>query len=328
MRNVMWGETWARRWGMVLLILAGMPPLAAGQSSDEGAPFLLLPVGASAVAMGRAVTALPGQESAFWNPAGLTGVTSSRVVLLRGEDAAGPSTAASVLFAKPGLGTLGVSYMQIDVGEQALIDEFDNQVGTFNFRDHLLVASAAGQLGAGLNVGVNFKVLQDRISCRGFCDGLATASTGYAVDLGMQWVPRRGVPLRLGAMVAHLGPDFQQKNASQSDPLPTRVRVAAAYDVLHHLKNRQLAGWLTLEVQDRPGYRGGTSVYVGSELVAGATDQLFLRAGYATDPDRLSGAGIGLGLRFDKFELSVAKSLVGSRVGAPEPFTVSLSVAY
>jgi len=63
---------WAFRSWAALLLLASIPNEAAAQaSSDEGAPFLLLPVGADAVSLGRAVTALPGQESAFWNPAGL-----------------------------------------------------------------------------------------------------------------------------------------------------------------------------------------------------------------------------------------------------------------
>jgi hypothetical protein len=315
------------RAGLALVLLASFQnPGAAQTSSDEGAPFLLLPVGADAVALGRAVTAMPGQESAFWNPAGLASVDRSRLVLLRADVVAGTSTAASALFAHPGIGTLGVSYLVLNEGDQDYKDSQNNLIGTIGFRNHLAVVSAAATVLPGLDVGVNFKVLQFRLSCRGMCSGVATASTGYAIDAGVQWVPGDGVPLRVGAMVAHLGPRFQHENASQADPLPTRIRIAAAYDVLRRLKKDDFQGWVTAELQDRPGYPGGTSLFVGSELAAGLRDALFLRAGYATDGDQPGGVGIGVGLRSEKFEISVAKSLAASTVA--EPINVSFSIGF
>jgi len=315
------------RAGPALVLLASIPnPGAAQTSSDEGAPFLLLPVGAGAVALGRAVTAMPGQESAFWNPAGLASVDRSRLLLLRADVVAGTSTAASALFARPGVGTLGISYLVLNEGDQEYTDAYDNLIGTIGFRNHLAVVSAAATVLPGLDVGLNFKVLQFRLSCRGMCSGVATTSTGYAMDAGLQWVPSRRVPLRLGAMVAHLGPRFQHENASQADPLPTRIRVAAAWDVLRQLGKDDLEGWVSVEVQDRPGYPGGRSFFVGSELAAGGREALFLRAGYATEGDQPGGAGIGFGLRSERFEISVAKSLAASTVA--EPINVSFSVGF
>jgi len=318
---------WVFRAGVALVLLASSSNQGAAQtSSDEGAPFLLLPVGADAVAMGRAVTAMPGQESAFWNPAGLASVDRSKLVLLRADVVAGTSTAASALLARPGVGTLGISYLVLNEGDQEYKDSNDNLIGTIGFRNHLAVVSAAATVLPGLDAGVNFKVVQFRLSCRGMCSGVATTSTGYAIDAGLQWTPSNRVPLRIGAMVAHLGPRFQQENASQADPLPTRIRVAAAYDVLRRLKKDDFEGWVTVEVQDRPGYPGGTSFFVGSELAAGGRDALFLRAGYATEGDQPGGAGIGLGLRTESFGISVAKSLAASTVA--EPINVSFSVGF
>lgn len=317
------------RSGVVLILLASMSIQAAAQSSsDEGAPFLLLPLGAGAVAMGRAVTAMPGQESAFWNPAGLASTPRSRAVLLRGDIAEGVSTAVSALLARPGIGTLGISYLLRDDGKQESKDIDNNLVGTVSFRHHLAIVSAAATMLPGLDAGVNFKVVQFRASCRGLCSGLETTATGYAIDAGLQWMPSATMPLRLGAMVAHLGPRFQQENASQADPLPTRIRVAGAYDVLRRLQNADLEGWVTLEVQDRPGYAGGTSLFIGSELLAGSSDALFLRAGYGTNGDQPSGTSIGLGLRLERFDISVAKSLAASTAGLPEPVDVSFSVVF
>src|SRR5690606_1521626 len=115
---------------LALLLAAGFPGEAlAQQSSDEGAAFLLFPVGAHAVALGRAVTAMPGSESAFWNPAGLAAVERSRLVLLRSDGAVGTTTAASALFGRRGVGTLGVSYLQLDAGDQEHTNVDGNVVG-------------------------------------------------------------------------------------------------------------------------------------------------------------------------------------------------------
>lgn len=318
-----------RNLALGLLALAWLPGQARAQgSSDEGAIFLLLPAGADATAIGRAVTALPGQESAFWNPAGLASLDHSSLVLLRGDLSAGSSTAASVLFVRPGVGTLGISYLLLDAGDQDYKDLDNNLVGSISVRDHLAVISAAAKMLPGVDVGVNFKVLQFRLGCRGACGGIETYSTGYAVDAGIQLVPSSRLPLRLGAMVAHFGPAFQLENASQADPMPTRVRLAAAYDVLHHLGRSDLRGWLTAEVQDRLRSPGDPSLFVGSELAAGTSDMLYLRVGYSIDTDQPGGPSVGLGLKHAAYQVSVAKSLATtSLAGQSEPFSVTFSMS-
>lgn len=323
--------TLARRgWSVafVLFLCAAPARQVSAQSSDEGAPFLLLPVGAGAVAMGRAVTALPGQESAFWNPAGLAALARSRVLLMRSDVAAGQSTVVSALFARPGVGTIGVSYLLRDEGDQEYTDSYDNLLGELTWRDHLLIFSAAGGLAPGLSVGANFKVVEARRSCRGRCADVGASSTGYAVDLGAQWIPYRAVPFRIGAMIAHLGPRFQLENASQADPLPTRLRVGVAYDLLRSLDRPNLEGWVTVEVEDRPGYRGGTHFFVGSELAAGADQAFFLRIGYAGDGALPGGGRVGLGLRLDGYDIAVAKSLSSSSLDIGEPLSFSLSISW
>lgn len=321
---------WLRRCALAATLIGlGAGRAAAQGSSDEGALFLLLPVGADAISMGRAVTAMPGPESAFWNPAGLATIDRSQLVLARGSGPAGVSTSASMLFRRAGVGTLGISYLLLDLGEQLNTDFDNNVLGTISTRNHLAVVSAAAEVLPGLDAGVNFKMFEFRRSCRGSCTDVGTASVGYAMDAGVQLMPIRGVPLRLGAMVAHLGPRFQLQNAAQSDPLPTRIRVAAAYDVLHHLGRPGLQGWVTAELQDRPGYQGGRSLYLGSEIAAGELDVLYLRMGYITGAERPGGASVGLGLWSGKYGVSVAKSLtVSSLQGTYDPLTISFSLGF
>jgi hypothetical protein len=297
----------------------------------EGAPFLLLSYGARSVAMARAVTAMPGEESVFWNPAGLAGVNRSRAMVLQGDHVLGRSTAVATLLARPGVGTLAFSYLLLDTGDQENTDLNDNLVGALSFRNHLGIVSAAARIVGGLDAGVSVKFVQYRLTCRGRCDGLGgtTTATTYAVDAGLQRAPSPRLPLRLGLMLAHAGPPLQGENAAQADPLPARVRVAAAYDVARELLRRDdVRGWVTVEVQDRPREPGSLSVFVGSELSAGVEDALSLRAGYVvTDPDNAGGVGVGMGLHYKDFELSIARALaVSSVTGEAEPFSVSLSI--
>ena len=147
-------------------------------SSGEGALFLLLPVGAQAVSLGRAMTAVDGSEGAFWNPAGLAAVGQSLVVVFRGEQVAGTATAASGLYARPGVGTVGASYLLLDVGDQDFTDELGNVLGTVSVRNHLFVVSGAARFSQALSAGVSFKVIQFRLGCRGsMCPDRGTTAT-------------------------------------------------------------------------------------------------------------------------------------------------------
>lgn len=319
---------------LLLLTVSGVGTAAAQDadpSSTEGALFLLLPVGAQGVSLGRAMTAMTGIESAFWNPAGLAAVDQSRATLFRGDHAVGTATAFSLVGARPGVGALGVSYLLLDVGDQDLRDGSGNVLGTLTVRNHLAIATAAATVADRITAGVNFKVVQFRYSCRGICPDAGTTATSYALDAGVQLRPSATLPLRLGAMIAHVGPDFQVFNAEQADPLPARIRVAAAYDLVGALVDQEgVGGWVALEVQDRLNGEGSPSLYVGTELTAGETEALFLRAGYVTgDLDQENGARVGLGFRYERFDLAIAKSLsVSTLTGETEPVHVTFSIVF
>lgn len=324
----------ARRLLAAAWILGAAPGLSAQgseHSSTEGALFLLLPVGAQAVSLGRAMTAMESPEAAFWNPAGLAGVTQSQSVLFRGDHAVGTATALSLLASRAGLGTLGASYLLLDVGDQDLTDVDGNILGTVSVRNHLGILSGGAHLTRHVAAGLSFKVIQFRLSCRGLCPDAGTTATTYAMDAGLQLHPTDRLPLRLGAMVAHVGPRLQVLNAEQADPLPARVRLAAAYDVLSRFSDDgQVRGWLSVELQDRLRDPGSVSLFVGSQLEAGTHDALYLRAGYVVgDLDQEDGARVGLGLRYERFDLAIAKSLaVSTLTGETEPVHVTFSIVF
>ncbi|MEM7417779.1 MAG: PorV/PorQ family protein [Gemmatimonadota bacterium] len=306
----------------------GAPSAQAQDERAEGALFLLLPVGAQAVSLGRAMTWVEGAEGAFWNPAGLAGVDRSQAVVFRGDHVAGTATAATGLWTASA-GSVGASYYLLDAGDIDQTDEFGNYTGTITIRNHLGVVSGATRLGDRVAAGVNLKVIRFQLACRGICADEGTTATTYAVDLGLQTQPTDR--LRLGAMVAHLGPALQVLNAEQADPLPARVRLAGAYDVVGAFtESDQLRAWVALEVEDRVRDLGSPSVYVGTEMTAGAVDAFSLRAGWVwSDLDQEDGGRVGLGLRYERFDLSIAKSLaVSSLTGETEPVSVTFSIGF
>lgn len=312
-----------------LLMAPGVSAQNESEGTAEGALFLLLPVGAQGVSLGRAMTWVEGAEGAFWNPAGLAGVDRSQGVIFRGDHFAGAATAVSALWSHASAGTLGFSYFLLDAGDIEQRDDLGNPTGSITIRNHLGIVSGATRLTDNLSAGVNFKVIRFQLSCRGICPDEGTTANTYAIDAGIQALPMDR--LRLGAMVAHLGPRLQVFNAEQADPLPARVRVAAAYDVLEAVTDAaELEGWLALEVEDRLRELGSLSVYVGTEVVAGGVDALSLRAGYVwSELDQEDGGRVGLGLTYERFDLSIAKSLaVSTLTGETEPIHVTFSIGF
>ena len=303
--------------------------IGEGAGAQEGALFLLLPVGAQGVGLGRAMTALSSDEGAFWNPAGLAGLTERRALVYRGDQLAGEATAATVLFPWNRVGTFGVSYLLLDIGDQDLRDAFGDVLGSISVRNHVGIASFATSFPGRIHAGINMKLVQFRVACRGQCPDLETTSSAYAIDVGVQAEPFSRIPLRLGWMIAHAGTEFQILNEEQSDPLPTRVRFAVAYEVLHRFVDDGLMDlWVTVETEDRARDLGSPSLYMG--LNFSAADLFFVRTGYVGGQlDQTDGAAVGVGFRLDRFDLNLAKSLTRSMVtGESQPIHVTLGVQF
>jgi hypothetical protein len=323
---------------MFVILLALLLPIhvfsqsaASKPPPSEGALFLLLPVGAEGVSLGRTMTAVRSAESAFWNPAGLPRLAQTELVVMVGNPLPGKSTALSWLISRQPIGVLGVSYHLLDGGEQALVDDQQNVRGTISIRSHVGVVSVATPLASWLDIGLNMKIVRFNLSCRGQCDDGGVQSSGWAGDIGFQSKPLADVPLRFGAMLAHFGPKFQVVNAAQADPLPTRIRLSAAYEVLHHFSSPvDLALWIRVEVEDRWGRpRKKQRRYVGTELVAGSTDVIFIRASRASgEINQTAEIAFGLGLRCESFELALARSFASSIVEGSEPVNVSFGIRF
>src|SRR5690606_2459751 len=133
-----------------LAMLAQAAPARA--QSGGGAPPaecckpLLVPLGGRATALGSALAARSSVDAVYVNPAGLADLEDDQVVVQRASTFAGELTGVSVFFARPGIGTLGITYRLADLLEQEITDLNGQVIGEFAIRDHALLASFATEV--------------------------------------------------------------------------------------------------------------------------------------------------------------------------------------
>lgn len=318
------------------LALAGAPRGAAAQEAGGEEPptgeccaLLLVPVGARATGMAGAYTAATGPDAVFRNPAGLAGLSGSTFLVHHSDMSLGVQVDAFSLVLTPFSSALGLSYQLFDKGEIPTTDVSGQVTGEQSFRDHLLVASFGTGLGAGAAAGINFKLFQQRVDCSGTsCGGVTNVASTHAVDVGVRYSPVWAPGLALGLTAVNLGSRLQVVNAEQSDRLPARLHVGAAYDVLGLVRaDSTVAVRLSVDVRDEIHDPGTLTPSVGLEVDMQRV--VFLRAGYTPGEGLGTGAAVGVGLRYDRIDIAVARSFVNSSLEADtEPFQVSFGLNF
>lgn len=322
-----------------LILMAAPGPGATPAAAQEGGTLqpgegpeccllLLVPVGARSSSMGGSITARTGVEAVFRNPAGLAGLEGSIFVVHHSDVSVNTQVDAFSLVVTPLGFSLGISYQLFDNGDIPTTDPFGQPTGELVLRDHLLIGSFATQLAPGFSAGVNYRLFQQRIDCNGQCGGEESVATTNAVDAGLRYRPTWHPAVELGLAVVNAGPGLQVVNAAQADPLPGRLHLGAAYDVLAGTgAGEQVALRLTGDLQDALRAPGAPTLSVGVEL--DVQQAVFLRAGWAPGEGLGTGAAVGVELRYDRFDVAVSRSFVNSQLGADtEPFQVSFGLNF
>lgn len=302
-----------------------------GQSSavmSEGAEFLLIPVGARAVAMGGAVTASRGfGEAMLWSPAGLAALRQPRLTFSHSETAFDTETdVIAFVWPTESFGTLGIAYHLVDFGELANTDETGAVRGTINFRNQEFLVSFATRVIGSLEAGVNYKLIQLVFRCDGQCpEQRSFTRSTHAMDLGLLYDRPAGLPVTLGGSIRHLG--FALQGASENDPLPTRVRLGVSYQALSGFtSDSTFALILALDLEDRFRELGDPEVMMGSEL--GVAERFFLRAGYAFQEAGVGGPALGLGFSYEWFFLDLSRGFNDLSISDAESLQVSFGVIF
>src|SRR5690606_15901503 len=149
-----------------------------------------------------------------------------------------------------------------------------------------------------------------------------------AADFGVRFHPARIPTLKLGAAVTNVGFPLQVINAQQADPLPVRARIGAAYEVLHHIRSVEgIELWWAVDLVDEWHQPGSVKASTGLELAIGQS--IFLRSGYVPGEGIGTGAAIGLGIDYDRFTVSIARSFASSPLEAvEEPMQFSFGLKF
>lgn len=323
-----------RRATVALALVLGLLVAAGGLRAQsgiakEGAVFLLVPVGARAVAQAQAATASRlGAEGIWWNPASLAWNTRREASVDHAANAFITGDAVSAVVPVGRAGVLGASLLYFNFGEQAATDEFGSTIGTLYARATVLASSYSATFGDRVSAGVTHKLVRQTQSCSGACQNVLTFSVSTsAFDLGAHAVVDEARRLTFGAAIRNFGFGLQTIDREQTDPLPTRIHLGATYR-LEQLARRVpgMALDVSTEVVSLTSL-AEPALRVGGE--ARFSDRVSIRGGILTRSADESSAAIGFGLRQGTLSLDFARSFGGASADAgSSPTYVTLRVGF
>ncbi len=272
-------------------------------SAEETAQFLEVGVGARAVSMGGAFTALADDPEALaWNPAGLA--SARRELSATHADLTGGARYEFLGIAQPTrFGTLGAAGGYLMHGSLDGRDASGKPTGSFSAADSVVTLGLGAKAG-GLRLGGALKSVESRIA--------GYSASGYAADFGAQTeLGLRGPGVAsVGAALQNVGPGM--RFLDQTEPLPLTAALGFAY---------RLPLGVTLAADFKERVHGRSSeIDVGTEYALFSS--FSLRAGYAssratpaapgTSAAPLSGLGAGFGVRSHGYSLDYSMSPFGA----------------
>lgn len=307
-------------------VLGAAPRTARAQSSVEGAVFLLLPIGARAVATGGAVSAAGrGSENVWWNPSTIARDTLREVAIHHAQTVVATSDAIAVVVPWRGVGVVGVAANLFDLGTQEVTPPEGGQpIGSFLFRNVVASLTFARPFGRRVDVGATYKLVQLRLDCSGQCGNVPVdASTTSAVDAGVRVALHGWVPVTVGAAIRNAGPSLRQPDSEIRERLPTRWQAGLLYDVPGVERYApdvevRLAGDVVSAVDEmHPGLRVGAEA-TWQRRVALRGGYIFREGGATAGA---TGPTVGLGLVAGRLMVDIAREFQGLSVDAGQPPT-------
>lgn len=177
--------------------------VSAANAQNYAAPFLRMGVGARAMAMGTAQTAVANDATAaYWNPAALHWLHKFEVSLMytggleadRNYNYIGASLCAEKL------GTFGLSWLNSGITGIGQYDDGGNKTGDFDVANNAFQLNYARGLGGGFALGLGAKYLQENLA----------DNDGWGVDAGLLFRPYD--ELTFGFMMRDLAGEYGEDN--------------------------------------------------------------------------------------------------------------------
>lgn len=316
------------------------------QGGGAAVPFLRISPDARASGMGEVGTAIADDINAiYWNPGGLAfhefvpgKVGSDQEPIPYRQVALSfspwlPQFNADLFYSYGTIGqyfedldgTVAINFIFMNLGEFTRTADDGRKLGKFISNEFSLGLSYGTIIAPDLGVGFQLRYIQSNLAPAAPGQQAAGVGISGAFDLGILWKPQAldlfgldlGGLFSVGMNLQNVGPKITYK--SESDPLPTTLRVGTAFtvvkdefndlklavDVSKLLVKRDELGSDPLPKSLITGWKNP-----GVELAFGAEywyEQIVaLRAGYFTEPARLGDRkfwNFGAGIRYDIFRL-------------------------
>lgn len=298
----------------VAALVTGSPAALQAQSKvgTTAGGFLEIGVGARGVAMGETIVAATDDVmSLYWNPAGITGITSGQASFHYTEWIAGTRlNYAAIAFNVPQVAHIGAQIYIFDSGEMEVTDIIfpDGTGENFKVQDIMIGLTAARQLTANFSIGGSVKYINSTI--------WRMSSSTIGLDLGMQYsTPLEN--LRIGFNISNFGGemmlsgdntlkriDLDPNSSGNNDGLlanlalrswdiPLTFRLGAGYTVFDN-------EWHRLLLVADALYPNSNDPYVNAGAEYGFNNLLFIRGGvsqlFLEDAEGMLRLGFGLNL--------------------------------
>ncbi|HUF08339.1 MAG TPA: PorV/PorQ family protein [Rhodothermales bacterium] len=306
---------------LVMLVIgsASTPALSQGSSSGDGfskggraaLQFLKIGIGARQAALGEAsVASVRDANAIFWNPAGLSAVTSAEASFSYVSWIADLNYVAGAgAIRVGGVGVIGLALASLDYGdiEEALVvsSTGSNDTRTGNVvsgDDFLVVASVAREFTDRLTIGMSAKMVHESL--------FEYSETIFVFDVGTNYDMRYN-GLRLAMSAQNFGTDvrfLEENTTGDGFDIPLMFRIGLSGDLINPSNAFMSMGGthrLTASVEALSTNDFSERFHVGAEYWFG--EVVALRGGYRFNYDEGNlSTGFGLqsrlsdvGVRFD-----------------------------
>ncbi|MGQ9604297.1 MAG: PorV/PorQ family protein [bacterium] len=254
-------------------------------ASDSNAmPFLRMGVGARALAMGGAFTAIADDATAaYWNPAGLAKIEHIEATFMYAANMAVDRQLNYFAYGHwLGKGGLGLSWLNAGMSDIAKRDASGNPLGFEDFGNNAIMISYGMEIGS-LMLGGSAKILHQNM--------MGESDTGFGLDFGGMFNVTDNVTAAI--MVRDIGSQYGD------DEVPINWRFGTA---VRAMDNAFVIGFDVDKVEKIDDFKIHLGAEYGMEVYPGY--HAFFRAGLNSVEDKAFTTGIGIRVPHLQFDYS------------------------
>ncbi|MEW6040951.1 MAG: PorV/PorQ family protein [Elusimicrobiota bacterium] len=180
-------------------------------------PYLRMGVGARAMGMGGAFTAVSDDASSiYWNPAGLPNLENKEILAMYSSMSLDRSLNWLNFVMPLRFGSIGLGIINSGVANINGYDENQNFLGKFSYQSTGILLSYGRKIEEIVNAGVNLKIITDSLK--------DYSRSGYGLDFGALISPAE--KLKLGLKLQDIA------GSIGSDTIPMSISMGASYRLL------------------------------------------------------------------------------------------------